>query len=283
MKKSIKVIALAIVVMFLASCKTVPPGSVGIVVHNFGDNKGVDDVAIKTGFTWYNPMSTTIYEYPTNVQTAKWTRDPNEGAPNNEEITFTNKDNMVISADVSVSYSLLYEKVPYFYVKFRNDDINGFTHGFLRNVTRDAFNETGGSYDIDHVMGNNAEFLDKVRKKVQDKLEPIGVHIEQFGFIGAPRPPDDIVTAINDKLKATQVAIQKENEVRQSIAQAQKDIAEAKGDSAAKVIRAAGDAKANQLLQSSLTENIIRQQMLDKWDGKLPVYGTVPLMFKDVK
>lgn len=283
MKKSISLIALAIVVMFLTNCKTIPPGSVGVVVHNFGDNKGVSDVAVTAGFTWFNPMSTSIFEYPTNVQTAKWTKDPTEGNPSNEEITFTNKDNMVISADVSISYSLIYEKVPYFYVKFRNDDINQFTHGFLRNVTRDAFNETGGSFGIDQIMGDNANFLSEVRKKVQSNVESIGVNIEQFGIIGAPRPPESVVGAINDKLKATQVAIQKENEVRQSIAQAKKDIAEAKGDSASMVIRAAGEARSNQLRQTTLTDNILRQQMLDKWDGKLPVYGTIPTTFKDVK
>lgn len=281
MKKVIKTIAAMAVV--LTGCKTIPAGSVGIVVHNFGDNKGVDNVATTTGFTWYNPMSTSIFEYPTNVQTAKWTLSASEGSPNNEEITFTNKDNMVISADVSISYSLIYEKVPYFYVKFRNDNIDGFTHGFLRNVTRDAFNETGGSYSIDQIMGDNTKFLDEVRKKVQASVSSIGVNIEQFGIIGAPRPPESVITAINAKLQATQVAIQKENELRQSIAQAKKDVAEAKGDSASMVIRAAGEAKANQLKQATLTDNIIQQQMLEKWDGKLPVYGNIPTLFKNLK
>lgn len=283
MKKTMKVIALAIMTAVFTNCTTVPPGSVGIVVHNFGDNKGVDNVASTTGFNWYNPMSTTIYKYPTNVQTAKWTKDPNEGSPNNEEITFTNKDNMVISADVSISYSLVYEKVPYFYVKFRNDDIEQFTHGFLRNVTRDAFNETGGSYGIDQIMGDNSKFLDEVRKKVQSIVEPIGVKIEQFGVIGAPRPPESVVTAINEKLKATQLAIQKENELRQSIAQAKKDVAEARGDSASKIIRASSEAAANRMVQMTITDNLIQWKMLDRWDGKLPVYGTIPQMFKTVK
>lgn len=269
--------------LMITSCTTIPPGSVGIVVHNFGDNKGVDNVATTTGFTWYNPMSTSIYEYPTNIQTAKWTKDPNEGNPVNEEITFTNKDNMVISADVSVSYSLLYEKVPYFYVKFRNDNIEDFTHGYMRNVVRDAFNESGGAYSIDQIMGDNTAFITAVKTKAQTHLEAIGVRIEQFGIIGAPRPPASVIQAINAKLQATQLAIQKENEVRQSVAQAQKDIAEARGDSAAKVIRAYGEAKANQLTQQTITDNLIQWKMLDTWDGKLPVYGVVPQMFKSVK
>lgn len=269
--------------LVLTSCTTIPPGSVGVVVHNFGDNKGVSNVATTTGFTWYNPMSTSIFEYPTNVQTAKWTRDLNEGKPVNEEITFTNKDNMVISTDISISYSLVYDKVPAFYVKFRNDNIDDFTHGYLRNTVRDAFNETGGSFNIDQIMGDNTAFIAAARKRAQSELEAIGVHIDQFGIIGAARPPQGVTDAITAKLAATQLAIQKENEVRQSVAQAQKDIAEARGDSAAKVIRAYGEAKANQLTQQTITDNLIQWKMLDKWNGVLPIYGAIPQMFKSVK
>ena len=136
---------------------------------------------------------------------------------------------------------------------------------------------------FEKIIKTAAQPVTEVKKKVQDIVIKIGVNIEQFGIIGAPRPPESVIAAINSKLQATQVAIQKENELRQSIAQAKKDIAEAKGDSASMVIRAAGEAKSNQLKQTSITENILRQSMLDKWDGKLPVYGVVPTMFKDVK
>lgn len=269
-------------VMIFSSCTTVPPGSAGIVIHNWGDNKGVSDVAMTTGFVWYNPISTTIYKYPTNVQTAKWTKDLNEGRPVNEEVTFTNKDNMTISVDVSISYSLIYEKVPSFYVKFRNDNIEDFTHGFLRNISRDAFNETGGSYNIDQIMGDNSKFIAEVRSKIQKQVDSIGVKIEQFGIIGAPRPPDGVINAINAKLQATQLAIQKENEVRQAQADAAKNIATARGDSASNIIRASGEAKANQIRQSSLTDNLLQQQFIAKWNGILPIYGQVPTLFKGI-
>ena len=283
MKKLFFVGITGLLLMFnLNSCTTIPAGSVGIVVHNSGDNRGVSNVAMTTGWTWYMPFTTSIFEYPTNVQTASWTKNPNEGHPSNEEITFTNKDNMTISVDMSISYSLVYEKVPAFYVKFRNDNIDLFTHGFLRNITRDAFNETGGSYSIDQIMGDNAKFIAEVRTKVQSSVESIGVKIEQFGIIGAPRPPDQVIEAINSKLQATQIAIKKENELRQSIAQAKMDVAKARGDSASKVIIAAGEARANQLRQASLTDKLIQQQFIEKWDGKLPVYGATPQIFKGI-
>ena len=28
--------------------------------------------------------------------------------------------------------------------------------------------------------------------------------------------------------------------------------------------------------------SLVQQQMIQKWDGKLPVYGTVPTLFRDI-
>lgn len=272
-----KLFALVLLVMALTSCTTINPGNVGIVVNKFGSNKGVSDFPATTGFVSYNPFSTTIFEYPTFMQTAKWTASLTEGQATNEEISFTNKDNMTISVDVSLSYSLEANKVPAFYVKFRNDDLEQFTHGYLRNITRDAFNETGGKYSIDQIMGDNSAFLAEVKAKVQSQVNDIGVQISQFGIIGAPRPPAQVTASINAKLQATQIAIQKENEVRQAQADAQKAIAEAEGQSQSMIKRAQGEAESNRLKASSLSPAIlewrkldVEQQAITKWDGKQP-------------
>jgi hypothetical protein len=47
---------------------------------------------------------------------------------------------------------------------------------------------------------------------------------------------------------------------------------QARGDSALSVIRAKGQAEANRLLQSNLTEVMLQYEVVKKWDGKLPVY-----------
>ena len=246
--KKFNILTVAILLLTIHSCTTIPPGYVGIVVNQFGSNKGVQDVTVATGLAWYNPIKYDIYEYPTNVQTAKWTASLEEGKPQNEEITFTNKDNLVISADISISYTIKADKVPSFYVKFRNDNIEDFTHGYLRNITRDAFNETGGSYSIDQIMGDNTDFILKVREKVQKQVSEIGINIEQFGIIGAPRPPKLVTDAINAKLESTQIALRKENEIRQAEADAKK-------------VQIAADAEsyANKVKQVSLTPLLVQQ------------------------
>src|SRR6202451_1946451 len=170
-----------LIVLFFAGCATrIGPGRVGIKVDLAGSQRGVEELPIRTGWVFYNFLSSTIVEYPTSVQTAKWTRDPNEGSPNNEEMSFNTKDGLTVYGDLSVSYHLDANKVPAFYVKFRNDDITQFTHGFLRNVARDAINRTGSTYTVQEIMGEKKSELElDSRKDLQAQVTDIGVVIDQ--------------------------------------------------------------------------------------------------------
>jgi regulator of protease activity HflC (stomatin/prohibitin superfamily) len=135
-----------------------------------------------------------------------------------------------MTGDLSFSYSLVQERVPWFYARFRSDDLNRFTHGFPRNVARDVFNEVGSKFSVEEIYGpKKAEFLRDVRKRIQFQVKDIGVTLEQFGFIGAPRPPDNVIDALNSKVAATQNAMRAENELRQAEAEARKAIAKWNG------------------------------------------------------
>ena len=270
----------------LSGCaQRVEPGHVGLKVNLYGGNRGVDSIPLVTGMVWYNPFSTTVYEYPTFVQTAVWTRNPHEGNnPNtpdgtNEEITFNSKEGLIISADISLSYQLAAEKAPHFYVQFRSDDINHFTHGFLRNVARDAFNEEAATYTVEELYATRKEeFLTKVRSRVNQQVGPYGIQIDQLGFIGAPRLPTNVMDALNGKIQAIQDAQRAQNRVQQAQAEAQIAVAKARGE-----------AESNRILTLSLTSQLlqwrsleIQQQAIGRWNGTLPTYTGNQLPFLQI-
>lgn len=281
-------VCLILVCISLIGCTRVGPGYVGIKVSMAGDNKGVSNVPAVTGWTFYNPLLSSVYEYPTFVQTAVWTQNPNEGdSPNcdkcDESITFTNADQMQISANISLSYHLVGDKVPAFYVKFRSDDLRKFTHGILRNMARDQFNEHGGRYSIAQIMGDNAAFIKDVRAGLQNQLNPIGVELDQFGFIGAPIPPPAVIDAINGKVHATQLAQQKQNELVQAQADAAKEVAKTTGYAQSVTIRTTAEAEANIRIAKSITPELIEYKRLETWDGHLPQVtgGATPFITMD--
>lgn len=262
-----------LVAVAVAGCGTrVEPGHVGIKVNLYGGNRGVQDLPVVTGMVWYNPWTTSVYEYPTFIQTAVWQRHGDE----NEEITFNSKEGLIITADISLSYQLDGTKAPHFYVEFRSDDISHFTHGFFRNIARDAFNEEASSYSVEELYSTRKEeFLAKVRARVNAQVAKYGVTLEQLGFIGAPRLPENVMQALNGKIQAIQDAQSAQNKLQQTIAEA-----------AQRVATAQGEARANAALVVSITPELIRwrtlmiqQEAVAKWDGQLPTYSGNALPF----
>jgi len=263
---------------FLLRVTRIEAGHVGVEINLAGQQRGASEIPIRTGWVVYSPLTTQIIEFPTYVQTVKWTRDTNEGHPINEEMGFNSKEGMEIFVDVSLSYAIEPSKVPDFYVKYRVDDLDRFTHGILRDIVRNSLNEVASTYVVEDIYGERkAEFLNKVQNMIQTKVTPVGVGVQQFGFIGAPRVPAVIATAITAKAQAIQQAERARNELATTQAEAAKKIAEAEGDAKSQVTRAQGEADSNRIRQASLTPQLLElrrlenaRALIDKWNGQLP-------------
>lgn len=271
-------IALLILFFLLLRVTRIEAGHVGVEINLSGQQRGASEIPIRTGWVVYSPLTTQIIEFPTYVQTVKWTRDTNEGHPINEEMGFNSKEGMEIFVDVSLSYAIDPQKAPDFYVKYRVDDLDHFTHGILRDIVRNSLNEVASTYVVEDIYGEHkAEFLNKVQAMIQQKVTPVGVGVQQFGFIGAPRVPAVIATAITAKAQAIQQAERARNELATTQAEAAKKIAEAEGDAKSLVTRAQGEADANRIRQNSLTPQLLElrriennRALIDKWNGQLP-------------
>lgn len=74
---------------------------------------------------------------------------------------------------------------------------------------------------------------------------------------------DAFEQAVENKMIAEQAKLQADYEN-------QKKVASAKADAEAKILTAEAEAKANELLEKSLTDKILQDKYLDKWNGVLP-------------
>ncbi len=252
------ILLLLVLSVFLLRVTRIEAGHVGVEINLAGKQRGASEIPVRTGWVVYSPLTTQIIEFPTYVQTVKWTKDTSEGHPINEEMGFNSKEGMEIFVDVSLSYAIEAAKAPDFYVKYRLGDMESFTHGILRDVVRNSLNEVASTYVVEDIYGEKkAEFLNKVQTKIEQKLSPVGVSVQQFGFIGAPRVPTVIATAITAKAQAIQQAERARNELATTQAEAAKKIAEAEGDAKSLVTRAQGEADANRIRQNSLTPQLL--------------------------
>jgi regulator of protease activity HflC (stomatin/prohibitin superfamily) len=253
-------------------------GYVGIEINLAGSQRGASEIPIRAGWVFYSPLRSQIVEYPTFVQTVKWTADVNEGHPVNEELVFNSKEGQEVRADVSLSYAIDATKIPDFYVKYRSDDLERFTHGILKDIVRNSLNEIASTYTLEDIYGENkARFLTETRQRVQTQLEPVGVQIQQFGFIGKPRFTATIEQAITQKTQAITDAERARNQLAVTQAEVAKTVAEAEGEARSAIERARGEAESNRLRQASITPQLLewkrlenQRAFIDRWNGELP-------------
>ena len=276
-------VALAVLMLgTVAACSTVPAGHVGVKVFLLGGSKGVDSEELGVGRYWIGPNED-LYIFPTFMQNYVWTKDPAEGSSNDESISFQTADGMTANADVGISYSIDPSKVTQIFQTYRRG-VDEITDTFLRNMVRDALVKQASNKPIEYVYGaGKADLMASVQKDVSAQVGSLGIKIDKIYWIGEIRLPPTVIDSINAKNAATQMAQQRQNEVAQAKAEADKKIEDARG-TAESILRVAdAQAKANKLLAQSLTPEFVQYQAITKWDGILPKFtGSAAVPFVDV-
>ncbi len=253
------------------SCERIDAGHVGVKVNQYGDNKGVDDVVAVTGMVFFNPFTTTIYEFPTFIQHKEYKGE--------NSFVVNSKDGSEFSVSPIMNYSVQREKVPSIFAKYRRP-LEDIEEGFLKTAVYDAFRLATNKYTADELISNRAVFEVEVRRLLDNALLKEGFVINQF--TSNLIYPETFKKSIEAKNNAVQAALRAENEVKTAEAQAKIKVATAEGNAQAMLTQARAEAEANKLKQSTLTSLLLQQQWIERWDGKLPVYGQAPMLYKPV-
>ena len=272
--KFIKVLLFTFIVMtsmMFTSCgyERIDAGYEGIKVNLYGDDKGVDDITLVTGAVWYNPITTAVYEYPTFVQTVDY-------AP----FSINAKDGSSFTVDPTISLKIVDGKSAEVFKKYRKEDITEVINTTLYNYVRNAFRIQLNNYTTDELVSKREEFERAIEERLSKELLAENFKLEQM--TSGLQYPQTLVNAIDAKNAAVQEAQKAQNEVLKIKAEAEKKIAAANGEAKALKIKGDAEAEYNRKIAASLSPLIVQQMMLDKWDGKLPVYGTMPTLFKDI-
>jgi regulator of protease activity HflC (stomatin/prohibitin superfamily) len=241
----------------------------------------VDNVTEVTGMVWYNPLMTEIHEFPIFIQNAVFTKDPTEGSPNNDEIRVTTNDGLVVSMDVSINYRIAENKATEIFKKYRKplDDIS---KTILRNYLRDSYNKSANHYSAEEIYTRKNDFIAHADSLFTVDLQREGFVVEKIVLLNELRLPTTIKIAIDRKIEANQIAQQKQNELEQAKADAFKEIERKRGEAESMRIKADAERYSFEQKQKSLTPLLIQQQFIEKWDGKLPVYGEIPKLFRTI-
>ena len=271
MKTIIKILCVLTLVFGLSSCgyERIDAGYEGIKVNLYGDGKGVDDVSLVTGAVWYNPVTTAVYEYPTFVQTVDY-----------PPFSINAKDGSSFTVDPTISLKIVDGKSPEVFKKYRKEDIVEVINTTLYNYVKNAFRIQLNNYTTDELVSKREEFEKSIEDRLSKELLAENFQLEQM--TSGLQYPQTLVNSIDAKNAAIQQALKAENEVKTIEAEAKKKVAAAQGEAEALKIKGDAEAEYNRKISASLSVLIVQQDMIKNWDGKLPTYGQVPTLFKDV-
>lgn len=282
MKKQIYTVALlfALSTMF-SQCTRISPTEAGFKISNSGNYRGIDSLPLLTGWEFYTPGFSHIITIPTTMQHEVWTDTKDEGKEGAQAITIACMGGAGFRVDVGLNYHVDANKASHIYLKWKNDDLEDITNKYIKNVVRGCMQDVSGHITVDSILTNLPAFEHEAGNSIHQKLALDGFIVDGFNITSQPRPTDaNLAASINAKVKAKQDAETSVMQLQSSIAEANKKVAEARGDSASKVITASGEAEAIKLKQSVVTATYVEYIKAENWDGKLPsvVGGTGGMM-----
>lgn len=246
-------------IVIFASCTRVDSSEVGIKFNKLTlTDQGKLDASPVTGYIMYNPITTSVFTYPTYVQRVDY-----------KPFTVNTKDAAIFTMDPTMAYYLNRGKAVDVFFKYRKS-LEEIQEGYMRTVIYDAYRVTANSYTSDELMSNRAKFESEVRIMLDSALTNEGFTVTEF--TSQITPPESLQQMIDEKNKAVQASLKAENEVKKAEADAKIAVARAEGEAKAMKIKADAEAYYNRTISASLSQMIIQEDFIEKWDGKLPSY-----------
>ena len=248
-------IAFLLVVINPVNIERIDAGHVGIKVSNVGDDRGVGKTEYVTGWVLYNSWISRIFEFPIHQQHIDY-----------EANDIVTKGGFRATIKPSFNYSINAGNVADMFTNLRVG-VDELEQGWLKNAIVGSVNDVANRYTVDSIFNHREEFeADIVRECNKRVSKWFNVSQLRTNIV----PPQEISESIVAKTRAIQEVQVAENRRQVAIAEAERKIAEARGDSAQAVIQAAGRAEAIKKEQMSLTPLYIDYIKVQKWSGQVP-------------
>lgn len=257
MKKYLTVIA---IVLTLAACSRVEPNQAGVLMENYGRN-GKSDFTVVSGRVWTIAPGTELYQVPLWEQRGKFEEAVTLKASDNTDFAATPVYTFRVTKDRAVDVVFDNKQLGY-----GSEFIQSLQDNILEPKILDLMKEESRRYTTEELMakGGSLAFEQKVQDIVREEFKKRGLELMTFS------------SQLTFSKSVTE-RIDKRNEVNQNIAVIDQQIEEQKK----RLELARLEAETNKLKSEGITEQLLQQQFIEKWDGKTPLYGTTPVtLFK---
>ena len=234
--------AIFVLVILLNSFTVVQAGHTGVVVTMGSVNEGV----LQEGIHFKIPFVQNVVKIDNRIQKLE---------VNTEAFS---KDLQSVKTVLAINYRVDTAKSYSIYKNIGADYENVLVVPAVNEVLKAITSQ----YTAEESVTNRVLISDGLVKGLNEKLNDLGLYITDVNIIDFDFS-EAFITAIEEKQVAQQQLLKAETEKQTAITNAQAAAEAAK-------IKAEGDAKANKLLNDSLTDKVLENKKIDKWNGELP-------------
>ena len=270
------IIALVVIVLFVCTVR-IPAGYVGVV---YNMNGGISDRTLTQGFHVISPTQN-VTTYSIGIEQSYLTASKDGDSNDDESFEVPSNDGKGLTVDMTFTYRYDADRVADTFTRFKGQSGKDVKNSFIKPNIMSWTKEVTAKYSVIDLLGDKRATLNsELTDYLKQKFEPYGIVIESVSLINID-PDEETRSAVQKKVNAQQdlelakieqqtanVNAEKEKEVAITKANQEKETAQINAE--AKLIEAQAQADANRLISQSLTPELIRQQMYDKCDGKLP-------------
>ena len=232
----------------------IPANTVGI---RWSAISGTNETTLDEGIAIKSPVDK-IYQIPTTVQEKMM-----------ENVAVQTLDAQWVSMSLNIKYQV--DNVNAYKVFKNYKTLDNLDTNLISNVTQRSVEEVTTKYNVIDILGEQRNNIYiEIENILKDKLAQEGVTLKFITIIE---------TDAGEEIEA---AIAKEAIAKKAVETAEQEKKKAEIDAQTKLIQAEGEAKANEIKTKQLTDEILTEMFIEKWDGKLPTVSGSDGMMLDV-
>lgn len=223
----------------IASFTIVPSGSSGVRV-TLGK---VSDTVMESGLNFQIPLVQKTVVVNNQVQ-----REDVQGEA-------ASKDLQTVTYNVSVNYNVIASESAELYRTVGKS----WSEVIIRPAIQESVKSAIAEYTAEELITDRTSVSNLMLEEINTRMKEYGINIAEINIITMDFSPE-FDAAIEAKTVATQQVLTE-----------QQNLEKAKVIAQQKVVEAQAEAEANKTKSESITDEILMNEFLSKWDGKMPV------------
>ena len=227
-----------LIILIVLSFTTIKSGEVGIRIR-FGK---VVNKATTEGINFKVPFIEKIEKMNIKVQKIE------------VKTSSSSKDLQEVDMSLAVNYRIDMKEATNLY---KNVGIN-YKEVVLEPAIEESIKAVTSQYTAEELITQRSEVSAKCMEVLSKKVSKYGISVSDFNITNFS------FSAEFDK------AIEEKQVAEQKVLTAKQELEKEKIEAEKKIVKAEAEKKANEMKQQTLTDNIIKEKFIEKWNGELP-------------